>query len=185
MLETRLASMLKEAEVCTIKGLCNVLGQLFVKPLCVETGTTYVGSGDDLVHTTTNNLADMCRRTGGRLISFDIDEQHQEFARKLCGGGPVEFVSGDSVERMYSYPFESTDGIDILCLDSKEFDPDHMVKEFSAVHTHLKKSHVVLSDDIHNPNSVKWVKMVPELKRLGYHYTELHTPTGMFVAWVG
>jgi len=117
------------------------------------------------------------------LVSFDIDEEHQNFARALCGASsPVEFVLGDSVEQLAKYPFDKTGGIDLLCLDSKEFDPPHMVNEYRAIERHLKPSHIVLVDDIHNPNSVKWVEMVPLLKALGYEWFELGTTTGMLVA---
>ena len=60
-----------------------------------------------------------------------------------------------------------------------------MVREFREVEAILADKHFVLVDDIHNPNSVKYKKMVPLLKQLGYDWVEVPTPTGMLVAAKG
>ena len=60
-----------------------------------------------------------------------------------------------------------------------------MVNEFLAAKSVLAKRHFVLADDIHNDNSVKWVKMVPMLKDLGYNFVEIETPVGLFLSSIG
>lgn len=193
----------------TVRDVCEYIGQLMKSfPVCVETGCAYTCAPGDEVHTTTNNILEyICLPNRGRLASFDIDSDHINFAKgfvssiKLEHPGDCVFVCGDSVEKMKSafehlyeirdsFPEGDPDGmpfqIDVLCLDSKEFDEDHMVNEFLAVKAFLKPDkHFVLVDDIHNPNSVKYKKMVPLLKDLGYDYVEVPTPTGMFVATKG
>lgn len=170
----------------TIKDVCEWAGSVLpVGAMCVETGSTYIVKEENLIHTTTNNIANfIVKPLNGSLYSFDISSEHQEVSKRLCAGlNNIEFVLGDSVERLGSFTPSAT--VDFLCLDSKEFDPAHMVKEFEAIKKHLSKNHLVLVDDIHNSKSVKWVQMVPMLKDLGYSWIEVPTPTGLFIASTG
>jgi len=140
---------------------------------------------EDVVHTTTNNLVDfICDPKEGHLFSLDMDSEHIRFAQELLGrDAPVTFVLGDSVHSLKILFISQP--ISVLCLDSKEFDEYHMVHEYNAIKHALADKHFVLVDDIHNPNSVKYKKMVPLLKELGYASVEVPTPTGMLVASKG
>lgn len=189
----------------TVREVCQYIGRLVPKfPVCVETGCIYTCAPGNEIHTTTNNILEyICAPNRGRLISFDLDPEHVEFANNFVAGIEAEafFICGDSVEKMNqefsplkeimdSFPEGDPDGrpfnIDVLCLDSKEFDEDHMVNEFMAAKDFLRPGkHFVLVDDIHNHNSVKYKKMVPLLKDMGYSWREVGTPTGMFVAAKG
>lgn len=191
----------------TIRDVCKFIGKKVPTfAVCVETGCSYINPPGNEVHTTTNNLAEFVAKPNkGRLISFDIDPEHIAFAKEFTKhlemmGSELLFICGDSVEMMHKeFDFlhdiekdlpNHSDGkpflIDVLCLDSKEFDEDHMVNEYNAVKSFLRpEKHFVLVDDIHNPNSVKYKKMVPILKELGYQYKEINTPTGLFLAAKG
>ncbi len=190
----------------TVRDVCMYIGSMVSSfPVCVETGCMYVCNPGDEVHTTTNNILEfICKPKLGRLVSYDVDIEHINYAKEFVAHiecNPAVFISGDSVTELkkevkplYEIRDSFQDGhpdglpfiVDVLCLDSKEFDEDHMVNEYNAVKDFLRKDrHFVLVDDIHNPNSVKWKKMVPILKDLGYSWIEVPTPTGMFVAAKG
>lgn len=169
----------------TVRDICRHLeATLNYQPMIVETGCTY-GTPANLADTTTNNLAAVAAFLDGMLVSADINEDHIAFARQFVAGMGLHatFLLGDSVLTLSSLTFSH--GLDVLCLDSKEFDEDHMVHEYEAVKHQLNDRHFVLVDDIHNGSSVKFKKMVPMLKDLGYDWREVPTPTGMFVAAKG
>ncbi len=189
----------------TVADVCKFIGSIIVSnPLCVETGTMYTCPPGNEPHNTTSNIMQfICDTLEGDLWSLDIDQSHIDFAKEFCsklpkpadqmyphklGGGILNTILGDSVESLTKLALlfkESGSQIDLLCLDGKEFDEDHMVNEYITIKDCLAERHFVLVDDIHNPNSVKWVKMVPLLKELGYSYIEVPTPTGMFLATRG
>lgn len=176
----------------TVREVCQCIGGVVDRsPICVETGCTYTYTRESLVHTTTNNIYKyIVRPNKGFLFSLDIDPDHIKTAQGMddlafdCAG-TFDFWQGDSVQSMFELVSELEEGgeeISVLCLDSKEFDEDHMLNEYKAALPRLAEKHYVLVDDIHNPNSVKHKKTVPELKRRGYFYMEVPTPTGLFIA---
>jgi hypothetical protein len=181
----------------TIKEICKYIGSAVGDgAVLVETGCSYVCHAGNEEHTTTNNLYEYVTKQHGIFYSLDIDPEHisfaSEFVRPLLDGhADIHFIEGDSVAslEMLSKQWSGKgngNGFDVLCLDSKDFDEDHMVNEFNAIKSSLNsEKHFVLVDDIHNPNSVKYKKMVPLLKELGYSWIEVPTPTGMFVAAKG
>jgi len=169
----------------TVRDVCKYIGSVIENnPVCIETGSTYYIPEENLIHTTTNNIVDhVCAPNNGMLFSVDIDEEHQNQAKKVTNQNYVKFLTGDSIEILSNLKIPT---VDILCLDSKEFDEEHAVKEFRCVEPYLRyNKHFVLVDDIHNTNSVKWKKIVPILKDLDYKYIEVPTPTGLFVATKG
>lgn len=172
----------------TVKEVCLKIGRCIDrKPLCIETGSTHDIRTHNLVHTTTNNLVEhVCVPNGGVLLSLDVDAGHQSLASFACPeDSPVVFVYGDSQRSLMNISKLNL-VVDLLCLDSKEFDKDHAVREFKAIEKNLKLGrHFVLVDDIHNSNSVKYINIVPLLKDLGYSFLEASTPTGLFVAFKG
>ncbi len=170
----------------TVRDVCRCIGLVLQDAVCVETGCMYTCPPGNEVHTTTNNIYDFVVKGRGALYSLDIDRYHIEFAESYIGEVPPDtlyFIEGDSVDSMKKLSRDPKLLVGLLCLDSKEFDEDHMVNEYEAIKTSLDPDrHFVLVDDIHNPNSVKYKKMVPLLKSLGYDYIEVPTPTGLFVA---
>jgi hypothetical protein len=176
----------------TIRDICQHIGKIIRDaPSCIETGTMYVCLPGNEIHTTTNNIMEfIVAPKNGTLWSLDIDQEHIDFSKSFCKkySGALLHLLGDSVEmmeRLASNLLTFGNKVDLLCLDGKEFDEDHMVNEFNAIKDRLAEKHFVLVDDIHNQNSVKYKKMVPILKELDYSYLEVPTPTGMFVAWKG
>lgn len=171
----------------TVRDICKFLSQhLPDKPVCIETGTMYTCPEGNEVHTTTNNLLEFVCAGKGDLYSLDIDKEHVAFSENFCCNLPSTalYFIGDSVQSLKSLA-RKTFKVNLLCLDSKEFDEDHMVNEYEAIAECLAEKHYVLVDDIHNENSVKYKKMVPELLRLGYETIEISTPTGMLIATKG
>jgi hypothetical protein len=181
----------------TIRDICKYIGSVVDDgAVCVETGCSYVCHPGNEEHTTTNNIYEYINKPHGIFYSLDIDPEHIDFACEfvrplLDGHADMHFVEGDSVTSLETLSKQwsgkgNGNSIDVLCLDSKDFDEDHMVNEFNAIRGSLHPDkHFVLVDDIHNPNSVKYKKMVPILKNLGYTWIEVPTPTGMFVAAKG
>jgi hypothetical protein len=174
--------------ISTMCGICQYIGKVIDKhPVCIETGSTYVVEETNLVHTTTNNIVEhICIPNDGVLVSLDIDAKHQDLARSACPKSSlVLFGYGDSVSSLQAINQLGL-SVDLLCLDSAEFVEEHMVREFNAIKSSLNKErHFILVDDIHNPNSVKYKKMVPLLKSFDYIFIEVPTPTGLFVAAKG
>lgn len=171
----------------SVREVCKFLARhLPEKPVCIETGTMYCCAEGSEAHTTTNNLLEFVCAGKGDLYSLDIDKEHVAFSEEFCSTLPSTalYFIGDSVESLESLS-RNTLKVDLLCLDSKDFDEDHMVNEYNAIASCLRDNHYVLVDDIHNPNSVKFKKMVPELLRLGYETVEISTPTGMLIATKG
>lgn len=183
----------------TVREVCQYIGSLRDSAICVETGCMYTCPVGNEVHTTTNNIYKYIVQDHGVFYSLDIDPEHLEFARTFCRPlqeangwhADLYFVEGDSVESLRKIRKKWSgngpgNSIEVLWLDSKGFDEDHMVNEYLAIKDSLcPERHFVLVDDIHNPNSVKYKKMVPLLKSLGYQYIEVPTPTGLFVAAKG
>lgn len=189
--------------VSTVREVCQYIGSQLRDAVCVETGCTYVCPPGNEVHTTTNNIYELVVWEHGILYSLDNDPAHLDFAQEQCRRAAARlfgdkewtadfnFIEGDSVASLKALSKKWSgkgDGnsIQLLCLDSKEFDEDHMVYEYEAIRSSLHPTHhFVLVDDIHNPNSVKYKKTVPLLKGAGYSWCEVPTPTGMFVAAKG
>ena len=181
----------------TVRDVCMYIGSLVGDgAVSVETGCSYTCHPGDDVHTTTNNIYEYINKEHGIFYSLDIDPKHIEFAQEFIEPlrdphADIYFMEGDSVASLVELSKKwsgrgSGNSIDVLCLDSKDFDEDHMVNEFNAIKNSLHPDrHFVLVDDIHNPNSVKYKKMVPILKDLGYDWIEVPTPTGMLVATKG
>jgi len=175
----------------TVEDITIYIGEhIDSSPACLETGCMYVCSLENKIHTTTNNIYyNAVLPKGGRFFSIDLDESHVNFAKSYINSKDrIEFFVGDSLDKIKYLTMRSKHlsyGLDLICLDSKEFDEVHMVKEFMLLYPFLNNKHYVLVDDVHNPNSVKYKKLVPILKDLGYDWREVPTPTGMFVASMG
>lgn len=170
----------------TVKEVCQFIAQhIKDRPVCVETGSVYAFTAETIPHHTTNNIIQqLCIPRDGLLLSIDLDD-HDAVLRSLFQDQSIPFerlqlIQGDSVEQLSLLP----DVIDVLWLDSGE-NADLTLNEFLTVQDQLNDRHYVLVDDIHNTGSVKYLKIVPLLKELGYDWVEISTPTGLFVAAKG
>lgn len=180
------------------------------KCICIETGTQHDFKEDNKDFYSTLNLIEyICKPRGGMLYSFDIERENIELCmsefEKIYGSGDesgggngsggydkyVTFIHGDSVIELKKLIESNIDiDIDLVLLDSKEFDEEHMLNEFKVIESYLnkKRGYVIMCDDIHNPSSVKWKKAIPYIKEKGLRdglidfWFEFNTPTGLFVA---
>jgi len=164
--------------------------------LCIETGTQHDFDKNNKDYFSTINIAELiCKPKNGILYSFDIEQEFADLCkRELVGtelGNYVKFVVGDSVlklkECLPSIVSRSDirRGVDLVFLDSKEFDEDHMLKEINLIRPYLSKRCVIMCDDILNPSSVKWKKAVPYIKEFVSEFQEVNTPTGLFIGFIG
>lgn len=165
----------------SMKDVMNVLsGVIDEHPLCVEVGCTYVCSEGNEVHTTTNNIGDLCAQANGHLISIDVDPESIKFAKAFTGEPfHITFMTGPAEHILQKPEFQN---ISMLVLDGAN-EPHQALIQFKTIQRQLAEHHFVLVDDIHNPNAHKWKKVVPFLKEAGYKWIEIPTPTGLFVAW--
>lgn len=154
--------------------------------VCVETGTSYCYPPNDPYWNTTSALVKrICEPKNGHLFSVDMlnrsENINELFALGATDRKKITLLVGHSVTVLKSL---SLPRVDLLCLDSGE-NEDLLVDEFKAIKHLLSENHYVLVDDIHNLGSVKYKKVVPLLKKLGYDWTEVSTPTGLFVSSKG
>lgn len=177
-----------EVSIFIAKHICD-------EPICIETGTMYSWEPETPCwNTTTSILKRICLPKKGILYSIDLvhnlDVLEKAFEAaeipsiiRPFSYGSNEFrpMPGDSIQRLREI---SLSKLDLLCLDSGE-DPDLMLGEYDTIKHFLSDKHYVLVDDIHNKNSVKYLKMVPILKELGYDWVQIPTETGLFVAVKG
>ena len=155
-------------------------------PICVETGTAYCfPSNDPYWNTTSSIVKRLCEPLNGNLISIDLLDRSENINKLFSFGeldrSRVSLIVGNSVDVLKKLWIPR---IDLLCLDSGE-DEDLLLNEYLIAKPLLSKKHYVLVDDIHNGGSVKYKKVVPHLKKLGYDWLEFSTETGLFVSSVG
>ena len=122
--------------------------------LIVETGCQRVDHGplswgDDGCSTLIFNQ--FSNRHEGTCISIDISSKNIEYAKSL-NRGSGKFVVSDSVSYLQS--FDSKNQIDLLYLDSFDFEPDspelsqkHHLSELLSVYESLKSGCLILVDD--------------------------------------
>lgn len=176
----------------TVADICKYIGSIVDgNALCVETGCTYAWTQAELDqgYSTTYSIAKyICEPTDGMFYSIDNDASKIEVSRNMvelkCPSIERIFICMDSVEALKHLALTSII-VDVLCLDSKEGDPEHMANEYLSIKDRLADRHFIMIDDIHNPSSVKWKKLVPMLKDMNYNYIEVPTPVGMFLASKG
>lgn len=188
---TKIQSTLKEV-------LLSVRDHIGDNCTCIETGTQHdfdINNKD--YYSTTNIVEHICKPKNGILYSFDIEQKCADLCReKLSELGYIDdsgnskyirFVVGDSIIKleeclpMIAARSRYMKRIDLVFLDSKEFDDGHMLKEINLIRPYLSQRYVIMCDDIHNSSSVKWKRAVPYIKEWVDKFWEAHTPTGLFV----
>jgi len=132
-----------------IKMLKNKPGFLIVETGCQRQDHGPLSWGDDGCSTLIFNL--FSQRHKGSCISIDISAENINFASKL-NYGAGRFVVSDSVD--YLTTFEHSGQIDLLYLDSFDFDPEHPelsqqhhLNELTSVYEKLKPGCLILIDD--------------------------------------
>jgi hypothetical protein len=131
------------------KMLKNKPGFLIVETGCQRKDHGPLSWGDDGCSTLIFNL--FSQRHKGHCISIDISAKNISFASKL-NKGAGRFVVSDSVD--YLTTFESSRYIDLLYLDSLDFEPEypelsqqHHLNELTSVYEKLKPGCLILIDD--------------------------------------
>lgn len=124
------------------------------KPLIIETGCMRndhgkLAWGDDGCSTLIFNM--FAKREQGTCISVDISEDNIGYARKFNLGNGI-FVRSDSIT--FLQEFQEKKHIDLLYLDSYDFDPanpeasqGHHLNELMSVYESLKSGCLILIDD--------------------------------------
>lgn len=175
------------------------------KCICIETGIQHHFDPTNLDYYSTSNLLDyIIRKKEGMLYSFENESEHikmfkeSEWYKNNRNKNNTEItkylkiIEGDSIEQLKIF-VENLDNInnkvdsriDLIFLDSKEFDEDHMLNEFKIIENKINDKCIVMCDDIHNPGSVKYKKAVPYIKNKVNFWYEYNTPTGLFVGIFG
>lgn len=175
----------------------NSLKDLFIflynfipdNPICIETGTqSNFDPNNKDYFSTINLLRYIVKPKNGILYTFDVSEECinkciEEIERLKIEGEDyknyVKFIVGDSTETLKYLP--NIKPINVVLLDSKEYDEVHMLNEFKLIENYLYSKHIIMCDDIHNVGSVKYKKAVPYIKTKEDLWFEYNTPTGLFV----
>jgi len=184
------------SDLKTMCDACEYIGKKLPKyPIIFEIGCTYVVNQDNLINTSTNNIIQqIVIPKNGMLYSFDINSDHINICKRMLRDIGInwseymDFVFGDSIEMIpiVVEDLERQDHyIDVVLFDSKEHDEDHMVKEFEGLKDQLSEKHILMVDDVINPNSIKAKKMMPLLQKLGYEMFIVPTETGLLIASMG
>lgn len=155
-------------------------------PFCIETGTAYGFPPENPYWNTTPCIVKrICEPHNGQLISIDLEDRSENINKLFAFGDTdlnrVRLLKGNSLDVLRNL---SLSKLDLLCLDSGE-DEDLLLNEYLIVQHFLSEKHYILVDDIHNQNSVKYKKIVPLLKELGYDWVQIPTETGLFVSAKG
>lgn len=179
--------LFEQTKLRTFDEVSKFIGeQICIDPICLETGTAYgFPEGEPYWNTTSSLVKRICKPLNGHLYSVDL-EDHSRNIEKLFNLGElslsqVTLLVGDSRHVLKEL---SLTKLDLVCLDSGE-DEDLLVDEFNLISRFLSDDHYILVDDIHNTNSVKYKKIVPLLKHLGYNWMQVPTETGLFVSAKG
>ena len=165
---------------------CFIAKHIIDEPVCVETGTAYgFPPGEFYFNSTSSIVKNICEPTKGHLYSIDILDRSKNISTLFQLGSTdinrISLLIGDSVEILQSIQVPK---IDYLSLDSGN-DADLLLNEFLAIQHLLAPKHYILVDDIHQENCMKYKKIVPHLKSLGYEWTEIPTEVGLFVSAKG
>jgi hypothetical protein len=137
----------------TFEYVLSVLSKLDA-PLIVETGCArkdhgLLAWGDDGCSSFLFDI--FIRPNKGKLVSVDISQENVNHTNSLTSNR-VEVFCSDSIK--FLSEFQNADDIDLLYLDSYDFDPDnpepsqnHHLNELIAIYNRLKSGCMILVDD--------------------------------------
>lgn len=137
---------------------------------CMRADHGELAFGDD--GASTYILDDFINFYDGELYSVDINNNNVEHAKKMVSDKTKVYCS-DSVDFLWKIPKEKK--IDLLYLDSYDFEPDnpipsqlHHIKELCAVMKNLEKGSIVLVDDNANTPEFEWFTKIAKGGKAGF-----------------
>lgn len=143
---------------------------LIVETGCMRADHGQLAFGDD--GASTYIFDDFINYYDGQVISVDINPDNVAHAQKMVSDKTKVYCS-DSVDFLWKIPKEKK--IDLLYLDSYDFEPDnpipsqlHHVKELCAVMKNLEKGSIVLVDDNANTPEFEWFTKIAKGGKAGF-----------------
>ena len=108
----------------------------------------------------------------GEVVSVDITPDNVAHAQKMVSERTTVYCS-DSVEFLWNIPEKRK--IDLLYLDSYDFEPDnpipsqkHHLKELTAVMKNLRKGSIIMVDDNANTPEFEWFTKIAQGGKAGF-----------------
>ena len=137
---------------------------------CMRADHGQLALGDD--GASTYIFDDFINYYDGEVASVDINPNNVAHAQKLVSDRTTVYCS-DSVEFLWNIPEKRK--IDLLYLDSYDFEPDnpipsqkHHLKELTAVMKNLKKGSIIMVDDNANTPEFEWFTKIAQGGKAGF-----------------
>lgn len=137
---------------------------------CMRADHGQLALGDD--GASTYIFDDFINYYDGEVASVDINPNNVAHAQKMVSDRTTVYCS-DSVEFLWNIPEKRK--IDLLYLDSYDFEPDnpipsqkHHLKELTAVMKNLKKGSIIMVDDNANTPEFEWFTKIAQGGKAGF-----------------
>lgn len=137
---------------------------------CMRADHGQLALGDD--GASTYIFDDFINYYDGEVASVDINPDNVAHAQKMVSERTTVYCS-DSVEFLWNIPEKRK--IDLLYLDSYDFEPDnpipsqkHHLKELTAVMKNLKKGSIIMVDDNANTPEFEWFTKIAQGGKAGF-----------------
>ena len=137
---------------------------------CMRADHGQLALGDD--GASTYIFDDFINYYDGEVASVDINPDNVAHAQKMVSDRTTVYCS-DSVEFLWNIPEKRK--IDLLYLDSYDFEPDnpipsqkHHLKELTAVMKNLKKGSIIMVDDNANTPEFEWFTKIAQGGKAGF-----------------
>ena len=137
---------------------------------CMRADHGQLALGDD--GASTYIFDDFINYYDGEVASVDINPDNVAHAQKMVSERTTVYCS-DSVEFLWNIPEKRK--IDLLYLDSYDFEPDnpipsqkHHLKELTAVMKNLRKGSIIMVDDNANTPEFEWFTKIAQGGKAGF-----------------
>lgn len=137
---------------------------------CMRADHGQLALGDD--GASTYIFDDFINFYDGEVVSVDINPDNVKHAQKMVSDRTTVYCS-DSVEFLWNIPEKRK--IDLLYLDSYDFEPDnpipsqkHHLKELTAVMKNLRKGSIIMVDDNANTPEFEWFTKIAQGGKAGF-----------------
>ena len=137
---------------------------------CMRADHGQLALGDD--GASTYIFDDFINFYDGEVVSVDINPDNVRHAQKMVSDRTTVYCS-DSVEFLWNIPEKRK--IDLLYLDSYDFEPDnpipsqkHHLKELTAVMKNLRKGSIIMVDDNANTPEFEWFTKLAQGGKAGF-----------------
>ena len=137
---------------------------------CMRADHGQLALGDD--GASTYIFDDFINYYDGEVASVDINPANVAHAQKMVSDRTTVYCS-DSVEFLWNIPEKRK--IDLLYLDSYDFEPDnpipsqkHHLKELTAVMKNLRKGSIIMVDDNANTPEFEWFTKIAQGGKAGF-----------------